>query len=94
MNFYLKETDKEILLNILNKYRVDFNFFVFGSRVDGSYKDFSDLDILVERKTDTKLYKLKNELEESNITIKVDIIDSNLVDEDFRKIISSNKIKI
>ena len=52
--------------------------FVFGSRARGDFKRFSDIDILVESTnadaTRTLLSKINEDLEESNLSIKVDLV--------------------
>lgn len=94
MTINISENDKTILNKILNKYKNDFDFFAFGSRVTGTNSDYSDLDICFVLKTNAPIHNLKDELEESNLTIKIDLIDYKLIDEDFRAIIDSHKIKL
>ncbi|MCM0606891.1 MAG: nucleotidyltransferase domain-containing protein [Xanthomonadaceae bacterium] len=51
--------------------------WIFGSRARGDEKKFSDLDVLYESKTLlplSVLSKIKEDIEESKITIKVDIV--------------------
>ncbi len=94
MDLFISDSDKIILNEILNKYRNDFDFFAFGSRVKGTNSKYSDLDLCVLSKTNIPMHKLINDFEESNITIKIDIIDYSLVDNTFKKIINSNKVKL
>lgn len=63
---------------------------VFGSRVNGTAKPYSDIDIAVkctepiERK---KLNRLKEALQESTLPIRVDVLDWYSISEEFRRVI-------
>lgn len=84
---YLEKDDFIILQSILKKY--PYNFCAFGSRVTGRNHKFSDLDLCVmEDIANNEMSKLINELEESDISIHVDLkrywCDMN---DDFRSLI-------
>ena len=52
--------------------------WVFGSRATTKFQKFSDIDLLYESPHELELgylYKIKNDLEESNFPIKVDIVN-------------------
>ena len=61
--------------------------FLFGSRVKRTNKKYADVDIgILGNKPIGKIYyKIINDLEESIVPYKVDIIDFSLVDEKFKK---------
>ena len=61
--------------------------FLFGSRAWGANKKYTDVDIgILGNKPIGKIYyKIVNDLEESIVPYKVDIIDFSLVDEKFKK---------
>ncbi|MFH0798942.1 MAG: nucleotidyltransferase domain-containing protein [Pseudomonadota bacterium] len=64
----------------------------FGSRVGGEAKPYSDLDLAVvgQEKIDrSRLARLKEAFEESNIPFRVDIVDWCSISESFRGIISA-----
>jgi len=83
----------EIIVQILAKYR--YGFFAFGSRVMGNAKRLSDLDIFYKDAIPLyDLHKLEEEFEESDLPFKVDIVDYNKCDDDFKKIIMSNYIQM
>lgn len=75
---------KDLLLSVFSK-EDKVKVFVFGSRATGKEKKFSDLDLLFySRKIvlDKKLSLLEERIENSDIPIKVDIVDwKNLVKE-------------
>jgi uncharacterized protein len=52
--------------------------WIFGSRVRGDHKEFSDVDILFEKTKDFPpgfLFELKDAIENSNFPFKLDLVD-------------------
>ena len=81
-----------ILRNILSKY--PYKFYVYGSRVTGRSRKYSDIDLLCKdsmKKGD--LFKIIDQIEESNITIKVDILEENRCSKRFMQIIEKDLIE-
>ncbi|WP_425363368.1 nucleotidyltransferase domain-containing protein [Candidatus Tisiphia endosymbiont of Hybos culiciformis] len=90
----LEKKDFLLLKSILRKY--PYTFQAYGSRVKGSHRKFSDLDIcIMEVVSDEELFNLQEELEESDLPIKVDVkrwfVD---MDEDFRSLIEKDLIPL
>ncbi|WP_341751826.1 nucleotidyltransferase domain-containing protein [Candidatus Tisiphia endosymbiont of Piscicola geometra] len=90
----LEQKDFLLLKSILKKY--PYTFQAYGSRVKGSHRKFFDLDLCVmELISDEELLNLQEELEESNLPIKVDVkrwlVDMN---EDFRSLIEKDLIHL
>ncbi|BFD46124.1 MAG: nucleotidyltransferase domain-containing protein [Rickettsia endosymbiont of Sergentomyia squamirostris] len=90
----LEQKDFLLLKSILKKY--PYTFQAYGSRVKGGHRKFSDLDLCVmELISDEELLNLQEELEESNLPIKVDVkrwlVDMN---EDFRSLIENDLIPL
>lgn len=87
MNYEKKYLDiiKNIVLSHINP--VEHFVFLFGSRVKGNKKRSADIDvgILGEKPIGKIYYKIVDEIEESIVPYKVDIIDFALVDEKFKK---------
>lgn len=82
----IEQKHLNILISILEKH--DYQFFVFGSRANGRAKKFSDLDLVFfDPIPNNVLINIEDELEESDLPYKVDIVDYNKCDEDFKKII-------
>jgi predicted nucleotidyltransferase len=77
MKFGLKEDDynfiKNQLVAILGS---KINVWCFGSRARGDYKQFSDIDLMLDSDLDLSLEvsKLREIFEESSLAIKVDLI--------------------
>ena len=82
----------ERIRRILAEYVGDCEVRAFGSRVIGTSKDHSDLDLAVvatnkiERRT---RMLLREAFEESDLPFRVDIIDYNAVSNEFRTIIDA-----
>ncbi|WP_341789475.1 nucleotidyltransferase domain-containing protein [Rickettsia endosymbiont of Polydrusus tereticollis] len=69
---HLDKQDSLILRSILQKY--PYKFYAYGSRTKDNYKKFSDLDLcIMENISDEQLFALQNALEESDISIKIDV---------------------
>ena len=71
--------------------------WAFGSRVTGSARRYSDLDValLGDSPLDwVLLARLKDALSESDLTMKVDVVDLLAVDPPFREIIKSQMVRL
>lgn len=88
----ISDKDYEILSEILSKYKKHFDFFVFGSRVTGKAKKYSDIDIAYKKKKSQSIAKLRDELEESSLSITVDLVDLDQIDSEFSKLIHSEMV--
>jgi predicted nucleotidyltransferase len=82
--------DLRVLTSILEKH--PYKFYVYGSRIKGRYKKFSDLDLcIMENISNEQLLQLQTALEESDISIKIDVKRWFLdMDEDFRSSIKQD----
>ncbi len=72
--------------------------FIFGSRVTGKHHPFSDLDVLLREDLsyplDTKFFSdLKEAIEESMITIKVDLVLENDLASSYRESVFRDMMK-
>jgi hypothetical protein len=93
----IKKQDLEIIETILNQHFPDYNIWAFGSRVSGKAKKYSDIDLLLigsKKISFNDIEKAKEDFMESDISIRVDLLDWNSIDENFRKIIQKNYIVI
>lgn len=69
--------------------------FVYGSRVKGTHKKFSDIDLCFirpEPMPEGELARLSEQLEESNLPFTVDIVDYHSLTPAFRAIIDQDKV--
>ena len=70
--------------------------WIFGSRARGSHRAFSDLDVLFSVSTPLpsgELYLIKTALEESNLPMKVDLVDERDLAEAYRAQILAERIE-
>jgi len=90
LEHYSAKKLKEEILKILSKYLdlSQYKVFFFGSRVKGNADERADIDIGIEGPEIPAYIKLEIEEELENLPIlyKIDFVDFNNVDEDFKKI--------
>jgi len=84
------------IFTILNQYLGKTPVYAFGSRARHDAREHSDLDLLI--KGDSEIpqalyYQLKDAFEESDLSIKVDVIDWYRISEDFQQTIAPECIK-
>ena len=71
--------------------------FVFGSRAAGTARRYSDLDLALRSRTPLTLEhvgRLRNALSESDLTIKVDVVDLATLDQTFLRLIEAEMIAL
>jgi uncharacterized protein len=94
----LPQEDLAILRGVLHAYLPpETGVFVFGSRATGVARRYSDLDpaLAGEAPLDADLLsRLKDALSESDLTIKVDLVDLRAVDPAFRRIIEGEMVRL
>ncbi len=94
----LPPADLAILLQVLRDHLPpNTSAWAFGSRVTETARPYSDLDLAL--KGDAPLdwramARLKDALSESDLTIKVDVVDLLAVDKAFREIIESQMVQL
>lgn len=93
----LNPHDLEEVKRILRAIAPEYDVWAFGSRVDGTAKTYSDLDLAVitERPLPFSLKAdLKEAFDESDLAIRVDIIDWASARENFRAVIERKKVVV
>ena len=81
----------EIVLNILKKHVPQFEVRAFGSRYKWTAKDYSDLDLVIVGNAilDRKIiYDLQEAFSESDLPIRVDVLDWYAISDEFKQIIN------
>lgn len=87
----------ELILRIMRKHVPHGSIVAFGSRVKGTASKFSDLDLAVEADQPLSLQELAlidADLEESDLPIKVDVIDLRTISASFRERVEREGIPI
>ena len=86
------ELERRFVTELVHAHFPNATLRVFGSRWRGDHKPFSDLDIAVDdgKPLDLALLgKLRQSLSASNLPYKVDIVDWNRIEKEFRDKIES-----
>ncbi len=86
----LEEEQIKLIQTILRNYFPDAEIRVFGSRYKHTNQPYSDIDIVIVGKTKIDLItysKVKEELEESNLKYRVDLLDWHSISREFQQVI-------
>ena len=79
----------EILKRILKKY--PYTFYIYGSRATGKNRKYSDLDLCYREEIPTKIIlDIKEDLDESDIPFRIDLVYWNDMPKDFQKLIEKD----
>lgn len=93
----LNPQDWNEVCHILETHLPEYPVWAFGSRVKRTAKPYSDLDLAIITRQPlslTQMATIKEAFDESDLSIRVDIVDWAMTSETFRKIIDQNKIVI
>ncbi len=93
----IRPRDWEEVSRILKVHIPEYEVWAFGSRVKWTAKQYSDLDLAVisEQPLPISLSAdLNSAFDESNLSIKVDIVDWAAISESFRQIVERDKVTI
>lgn len=94
----LQEKDSELIIKILKSFlknRKPYKVNIFGSRAIGTYKKYSDIDLWIESQPDLNrkdISELSQQFEESDLTIKVDIVTPETVLAEYSEQIKSQLV--
>ena len=80
----------DIIKKIMQEYVPGCEVRVFGSRVNSTAKKYSDLDLVIvgkEKIPTRKMNALREAFEDSDLPIRVDVLDWHAISSDFRVII-------
>ncbi len=89
----------KLLKQIVRKYLPDESYktFIFGSHASGKNRKFSDIDLGIVGPiplTPKEYISITNDLEESDLPYRVDLIDFTKVSDKFRQVSLNNTIQI
>ena len=93
----LRPRDLDCTLRILARHVPDREVWAFGSRVSGTAKEFSDLDLAIlgdDSLSAVVLADLRDAFRESDLPFKVDVIDWAGTRDHFRQIIEREHVVI
>lgn len=86
----LDQDHLEIVRAILHEHVPQYDVWVFGSRILGTARRFSDLDLVIVTEQPlefTLLGRIRDAFSESDLPFKVDVLDWSALSEQFRTII-------
>ena len=90
---YLSKKDLLLIKSILSEY--PWQFYIFGSRIKGTQKKYSDLDICYKDFIqDAIISKIQEAFEESDLQFKVELLDWNRCDADFQNSIEKDLVRV
>ena len=86
----------DYIKNIIAQNLDNYKLYIFCSRVKGSAKKYSDIDIAIASNELTSQIKSKLEFifENSTIPYKIDIIDLNNITEKFKSLIEQDLVEL
>lgn len=86
----------DFLKMTISKYLKDCKIYLYGSRVKGTARKYSDIDIALSCRDLNKntLLKIKTEFEMSTLPYEVDVIDLNNISETFKNRIKPYLVEI
>ena len=87
-NLQLENKHLKILKEILAKY--PYKFYAYGSRVKGTAKKYSDLDLCYYDVPRQEISKLREELTKSNLPFFVEVVAWKRMRPTFRELISKD----
>ncbi|NOT20258.1 MAG: nucleotidyltransferase domain-containing protein [Sideroxydans sp.] len=93
----LNPRDWEIVRTILARHVPQYEVWAFGSRTKGTAKEYSDLDLAIITDQPISLAlsaAIADDFAESDLPIKVDVVDWATTSETFRRIIEKEKLVI
>ena len=85
------------IVNIIHTHLPNAHIFAFGSRVTGTSRKYSDLDIALDNAHSidlSKLTKIKNTFSETDLPITVDLVDYSSVSNEFKAVIDKQKLEL
>ncbi len=89
----VKEKYKKEIKKIIQKHLgKDFDIFIYGSAVQKQKYNDIDVGIRGRKKNPEKMYLVEEDLENSTIPYKVDVVDFEIVDKKFKDKVFKNKI--
>ncbi len=97
MSIHLEPKHMKIVKDILKHSIPGHHVLVFGSRATSSFKPHSDLDLCIlgnKPISFKQLAELREEFSESDLPIRVDIVDWATLSLQFRDIIKQNAIRV
>ena len=93
-NIDINPRDREILFSLLERYLPQTAVWAYGSRVSGHALPCSDLDLVVFSNAEQKrrISLLKEALDDSNLSFRVDLLEWDSLPDSFKKEIENSHV--
>ena len=91
------EKEEDIIKSIIEPFLAKYEFYYYGSRVKGNFRELSDLDLMIKGAQEAPLNvinKLKSDFDSSFLPYVVNISDYHTLNENFYNIIKEDLVKI
>ena len=94
-NLDLADRYVDFIINTVKSILPDAEIYIYGSRVQGKAREYSDVDIALRGDIDfDKLLKIKALFEDSTFPYKVDVVDLSSLTPEFLNIIEKDLYQI
>ena len=93
----VSEEELKIIESIIASYKKKYDFFAYGSRVKGNFRELSDLDIMIMGNNPININdieELKEKFDNSQLPYIVNFVDFSSLTESFYNMIKNDLIKI
>ena len=94
-NTGINESDKELLIKLINKKLPNCKIYLFGSRAENKFTNGSDIDLALDDGNPieiNKILSLYSEIEDTSIPLFVDLVDLNTASDCLKKQITEKGI--
>jgi len=91
----IKERHLTMVKKIIQQLIPGIPVWIFGSRVKGTAKPYSDLDLVIvgpQQIPQQLYYQIKDAMEESDLPYRVDVLDWYRISPEFREVIQKNHV--
>lgn len=93
----ISKAEQNYIYNVLKNHLPDAKFWVFGSRVKGTAKQYSDVDIAIMSDAPVDLLALstlEEEFANSDLLFKVDLVDWHRISKEFQELITDEYVEL
>jgi predicted nucleotidyltransferase len=93
----ISDKDRDLIIHTIGRFLPDAKIYLFGSRIKGNNKKYSDLDVLIEpnkKISMENLYNIDEAFQESDLPYIVDFHDRFRIDDHFYNLISPTLVRV
>lgn len=96
MNIDLTPAHRDLIIKLIERHLPDTTAWVYGSRVKGTARRYSDLDMVVFSTPEQRrgFYELREAFEESNLPFRVDLFTWDQTPDSFKENIEAEHVAL